>query len=198
MSYEITKERIPNLLTISRIAAIPFLVGLLYLPFEVTAWLALILYIAICITDYLDGYLARRWEVTSPIGTFLDPIADKILVAILLIVFVDLGRLPGFWILPVVIILMREFLIAGLREYLGRKDVKVPVMFIAKWKTTIQMLALGFLIMGDISRDMLFMGWAGILIAAGITGYTGYVYVIAAWEHLVPKETEVPEEEPKE
>lgn len=189
--YEITKERIPNLLTLGRIAFIPVLVILLYIPLHLTSWIALVLYALMCITDYLDGYLARKWQVSSPIGTFLDPIADKILIAVLLIVFVDLGRLPGFWILPVMIILMREFLIAGLREYLGAKDVKVPVIFIAKWKTTIQMLALGFLMVGHISRDLLFLGWTGILIAAGITAYTGYIYVSSAWKHLSePKEDE--------
>ncbi len=184
LNIEITKERIPNLLTFGRIALIPVLVGLLYIPLHITSWLALALYVIMCISDYLDGYLARKWQVTSPVGTFLDPIADKILIAVLLIVFVDLERLPGFWILPVMIILMREFLIAGLREYLGAKDVKVPVMFIAKWKTTVQMLALGFLMVGHINRDLLFVGWTGILFAAGITAYTGYVYVTSAWQHI--------------
>jgi cardiolipin synthase len=184
----ITKKEIPNLLTFSRIAGIPILLALLYVPFEITSWIALFLYIVFCVTDFLDGYLARKWQVSSPIGTFLDPIADKILVAVLLIVFVDLGRLPGFWILPVAIILVRELLIAGLREYLGAKDIKVPVIYISKWKTAIQMIALGFLIVGHISTSFLFIGWAGILIAAGITAYTGYIYIRAAWGHLTGKE----------
>ncbi|MCB9973110.1 MAG: CDP-diacylglycerol--glycerol-3-phosphate 3-phosphatidyltransferase [Rhodospirillales bacterium] len=184
---DLSKEKIPNLLTISRIIAIPVLVGLLYIPLHITSWIALVLYTAMCITDYLDGYLARKWQVTSPIGTFLDPIADKILVAALLLVFVDLGRLPGFWMLPVIIILARELLISGLREYLGAKDVKVPVSFIAKWKTAIQMIALGFLMIGHISNDYLFIGWGGILLAAGITAYTGYAYIKAAWGHLSGK-----------
>ncbi len=186
MRFNISKEEIPNYLTISRVALIPILIGLMYIPFYFTSWIALVLYAAICITDYLDGYLARKWKVVSPMGTFLDPIADKILIAILLIVFVDLGRLPGVWILPVLIILMREFLIAGLREFLGSKDVKVPVMFIAKWKTTVQMVAMGFLIIGHISNSFLFIGWAGILIAAAITAYTGYVYMKAGWQHIAP------------
>ena len=186
----ITREQIPNLLTLSRIGLIPILIGLMYIPLHITSWLALILYIAVCVTDYLDGYLARKWEVASPIGTFLDPIADKILVAVLLIVLVDLGRLPGFWILPVFIILVREFLIAGIREYLGAKDVKVPVLFIAKWKTTVQMSALGFLIVGEVSNNFLFIGWAGILAAAAITAYTGYVYIKAAWGELTSSQKE--------
>lgn len=198
MKFDIQKEQIPNYLTISRVAFIPVLIGLMYIPLHITSWLALILYIFICATDYLDGYLARKWKVVSPIGTFLDPIADKILVAILLIVFVDLGRLPGFWILPVLIILMREFLIAGLREFLGSKDVKVPVMFIAKWKTTIQMVAMGFLIIGHISHNFLFIGWAGILVAAAITAYTGYVYMKAGWQYIAPSENAVVKDEVKE
>lgn len=195
MNFNISKEQLPNYLTISRVALIPFLVGLMYIPLQFTSWLALVLYIAICLTDYLDGYLARKWKVTSPIGTFLDPIADKILVAILLIVFVDLGRLPGFWILPVVIILMREFLIAGLREFLGTRDVKVPVIYIAKWKTTIQMFAMGFLIVGHTNDTLHYIGLAGILIAAAITAYTGYVYMKAAWSHINPEENAVIKEE---
>ncbi len=187
MKFELTRETIPNYLTISRVALIPVLVGFLYFPFHFTSWVALILYAAICITDYLDGYLARKWQVSSPIGTFLDPIADKILVAVLLIVLVDLGRLPGIWILPVAIIFVREFLIAGLREHMGAKNINVPVIFIAKWKTAIQMIAMGFLIIGHLNDMFLYIGWAGILIAAAITAYTGYIYMKSAWEHLVAK-----------
>ena len=183
----IAKEQIPNLLTLSRIALIPVLALLLYLPFSLAAWLALFLYIIICLTDYLDGWLARRMGAVTPLGTFLDPIADKILVAVMLLIFVHIERLPGFWILPVMIILTREFLIAGLREYLGAKKVQVPVMWIAKWKTAVQMFALAFLIIGDVSRDYLFIGWTLLLAAAAITAYTGYAYIKAAWGHLTGK-----------
>ena len=162
---------VPNVLTMARIALLPVIIILMYAGF---GWAALLIYSICAVTDFLDGFLARKLNAVTPFGTFLDPIADKVFVALLLIVMVDTGQLDGIFILPVLVILVREFLISGLREFLGPKDVQVPVTMIAKWKTTIQMLAIGFLI----------VGWALITAAAGITAYTGYIYLKASWIHL--------------
>lgn len=180
----VKKESLPNLLTVSRIALIPVLLLFVYLPYDPTAWLAVMMYVWICFTDFLDGYLARKYNVVSSIGTFLDPIADKILIAVLLVVFVDIGYLDDFWVIPVMVILVREFVISGLREFLATKEVKVPVTLIAKWKTTIQMVALGGLLLTPVHLWFLYLGQAGILAAAAITAYTGFIYVQAAWKDL--------------
>lgn len=147
-------------------------------------WSALVLYSLCAITDFLDGYLARKLNAVSAFGTFLDPIADKVFVALLLVVMVDTGQLAGVFILPALAILTREFLISGLREFLGPKDIQVPVTKIAKWKTAVQMIALGFLIVGPTHIAFLSIGLILITAAAGITAYTGYLYLKAAWDHL--------------
>lgn len=172
---------IPNQLTLSRIALLPVLIWLIY---SGHSWLALALYVICAVTDFLDGYLARKLGAVSAFGTFLDPISDKIFVVVLLVVLVDVGALSGLWIVPVLIILSREFLVSGLREFLGPKDVKVPVTKLAKWKTTLQMLSLGFLIIAPALPVLLLAGQILTLIAAIITAHTGALYLKAGWQHL--------------
>lgn len=172
---------IPNILTLSRIALLPVLIALIYME---QSWAALILYIFCAISDFLDGYLARKLNSVSAFGTFLDPISDKIFVALLLVALVDTGALSGLWVIPVLLILSREFLVSGLREFLGPKDVKVPVTKLAKWKTTTQMLSLGFLIIAPALPAALLIGQILILLAALITAQTGALYLKAGWIHL--------------
>ena len=174
---------LPNILTLSRIVALPFLVALLWWPGWTTGYLfAFVLYAVMALTDYFDGYLARKLNQISPFGTFLDPISDKISVGALLVLLVEFDRLQGLWILPVILILTREFLISGLREFLGPQNVQLPVTQLAKWKTAIQMVALGLLILGPIVPLALELGQWGLLLAAVITVMTGWGYMKAGLE----------------
>ena len=136
---------IPNILTFTRILAIPVLMGLLLFVDDPTgSWLAFSVYTYACITDFFDGYLARAWHQQSAFGRFLDPIADKLLVSSVLLILVGIDRFHGLTVLPAAVILCREILVSGLREFLAELRVAVPVSYLAKWKTTVQMLALGF------------------------------------------------------
>lgn len=192
-------RQLPNILTISRIVLLPALIALFFMPGEAAAWTALWVYIFCAVTDFFDGYLARMLNITSNFGTFLDPISDKILVASLLIALAAFDRLDGPWMIPAIIIMMREFLIAGLREFLGPQNVKVPVSKLAKWKTAFQMTALGFLVIGDYGDDTmqsvfgflsdnvvgaLLTGQILLTIAAAITVFTGWNYLKAGAKHI--------------
>ncbi len=179
---------LPNLMTMARILVIPLIIFLLYIPLAWAAWAALFLYILAAITDFFDGYIARKMNEVSDFGKFLDPIADKILVGSLLVVLAALDRLDGIWVIPAVVIMVREFLISGLREYLGPKNVTVPVMKLAKWKTALQMTALGFLIVGHYGDSVLpytlLIGQVGLSIAAVMTVITGWHYMRIGFNHM--------------
>ncbi|MBL6957596.1 MAG: CDP-diacylglycerol--glycerol-3-phosphate 3-phosphatidyltransferase [Rhodospirillales bacterium] len=183
------RRRLPNILTLSRIVAIPVLILLLYVPQPLGNWLAFSVYTYACITDFFDGYLARAWEQQSAMGRFLDPIADKLLVASVLLVLVGLDRISGYTVLPAAVILCREILVSGLREFLAEVQVRVPVTILAKWKTTIQMLALGFLLVGAAGPDFgplstAEVGIYGLWGAAVLTLGTGYDYLRAGLKHI--------------
>jgi cardiolipin synthase len=176
---------LPNLLTLSRIAVIPLVVLLLYVPGPGAAWSAALLFTVACLTDWFDGYLARSWHQESPIGRFLDPIADKLLVSAVLFVLVAIGRLSGLSVFPALVILLREVLVSGLREYLAGVQVGLPVSRLAKWKTGIQMVAIGILVLGDAWHDLLPpVGVAGLWLAAALTLVTGWDYLRAGWKHM--------------
>ncbi|MEQ8195270.1 MAG: CDP-diacylglycerol--glycerol-3-phosphate 3-phosphatidyltransferase [Rhodospirillales bacterium] len=197
--------KLPNILTFSRIAAIPIVVLLLLLPQPLGNWLAFSVYVYACITDFFDGYLARAWEQQSSLGKFLDPIADKLLVAAVLLMLVGIDRIQGLTLLPAAVILCREILVSGLREVLATVRVGVPVSTLAKWKTTIQLIALGFLIVGNAGPDFgpvptLQIGVVGLWGAAILTLVTGYDYLRHGLRqiHEVDAETaEKPEETAK-
>src|ERR1700733_7312403 len=138
-----------NKLTASRIIVIPVILILLMIPHAWAAWVALVLFVAAGITDLLDGYMARRDNQVSMIRQFLDPIADKLLIAAVILFLVANGQISGLAIWPAVIILLREVAVSGLREFLAGVRVSMPVSHLAKWKTTLQIVALGFLIIGD-------------------------------------------------
>ncbi|MGB0681602.1 MAG: CDP-diacylglycerol--glycerol-3-phosphate 3-phosphatidyltransferase [Magnetovibrionaceae bacterium] len=178
------QAHLPNILTTSRILIIPLVVVLMALGTPFGAWGAFALYTYACITDFFDGYLARALKVQSALGRFLDPIADKLLVATVLMVLVANDSLVGWHVVPAVVILIREILVSGLREFLAEVSVRVPVTYLAKWKTTIQMLALGFLIVGKVGPDFgpvstSEIGLVGIWLAALLTLVTGYDYLRA-------------------
>lgn len=182
---------LPNLLTISRIVAIPVVITLLYLPGKIWDLMASGIFIAACFTDFLDGYFARAWQQTSSFGRVLDPIADKLLVASCLLVLVDINSIRGISIIPALIILCREILVSGLREFLAELQVPLPVSRLAKWKTGIQMAALGCLLIGKESWTAIptqTVGLAGLWFAALLTLITGYDYLNAGLQHMASNE----------
>jgi len=176
--------KIPNMLTIGRIGAIPLLVvALIFLDAPMANWIAFALYTAACVTDFFDGFLARALKQQSAFGRFLDPIADKLLVASVLLVLVGVDRINDVTVLPAAVILCREILVSGLREFLAEVRVPMPVTAMAKWKTGIQMLALGFLIVGPAGPDFgplttTEVGIVGLWGAALLTLITGADYLI--------------------
>lgn len=140
---------LPNLLTLLRIAAIPALVGLVAIQNQVACVVAFALYIAACITDYFDGALARSRKQTSDLGRMMDPIADKLLVGALLLVLAGTQQLRFYALFAAILIMLREIAISGLREYMASRHETVPSTQLAKWKTAIQMFAIGFLVLGN-------------------------------------------------
>ncbi|EWY41122.1 CDP-diacylglycerol--glycerol-3-phosphate 3-phosphatidyltransferase [Skermanella stibiiresistens SB22] len=188
---------LPNLLTLSRIIVIPIIIGLFFVREHWAAWTACGLFALAAITDYFDGYLARSWSQVSLVGKFLDPIADKLLVAAVLFMLVAVDKLSGVAVLPAVVILLREVLVSGLREFLAGIRVGMPVSKLAKWKTAIQMVALGILIVGDDGPPNLpvqAIGEAGLWAAGLLTLITGWDYMRAGWKHM--NEEREPEPDP--
>jgi CDP-diacylglycerol--glycerol-3-phosphate 3-phosphatidyltransferase/cardiolipin synthase len=176
---------LPNLLTYLRILAVPAVVLCLFLiPGDAGRWWALTIYVAACLTDWLDGYLARVWHQQSLLGRMLDPIADKLLVGATLLMLTHDNTIDRLNVAAAAIILCREILVSGLREFLAELNVKVHVTQLAKWKTTMQMFALGVLLAGP-AGDRLLPGvtWGGLVMlwmAALLTLWTGYDYLKAA------------------
>ena len=180
---------LPNLLTYGRILLVAVMVGAFYLEGDFARWTALSIFAVAGATDFFDGYLARAWAQQSRLGQMLDPIADKLLVAVALILLVAWETISGITLIPAIVILCREILVSGLREFLATAKVSVPVSVLAKWKTTLQMFALGFLLAGP-AGDKVFelntvVGEAGLWGAALLTLYTGYDYFRAGVRHAV-------------
>lgn len=171
----------------SRIVVIPLVIATFYFDSIESRWLAVLLFGGAAISDFFDGWLARRWNQVSALGRFLDPIADKLLVAAVLMMLVGFERLSHLSLLPAVIILCREILVSGLREFLAELRVGMPVTKLAKWKTTFQLMALPVAIMGDMApwgipaREL---GEALLWIAAVLTILTGYDYLKAGLQHM--------------
>jgi cardiolipin synthase len=184
---------LPNLLTLSRIAAIPVIVLLVALHLPAADLAACVLFSAAAITDYFDGRIARGRRQISNLGRMLDPIADKLLVGATLMVLAGQGRLSNWGLYPAIVILLREILVSGLREYLAGLRVGLPVTNLAKWKTGFQMGALGTLLAGDDSALLLhlsllpvsFIGEAMLWVAAALTLLTGWDYLKAGLRHAI-------------
>lgn len=171
---------LPNALSISRLFLLPLIMAGLFLEAQIgpaATWFCFVLYMIAALTDYLDGYLARKLNQISAFGTFFDPISDKIFVGALLVLLVGFDRLEGLWMIPVIVIISRELLISGLREYLGPHNIQMPVTKLAKWKTATQMAALGLLILGAALPFALLLGQGLLLIAALLTLQTGWIYL---------------------
>ncbi|MGH1403550.1 MAG: CDP-diacylglycerol--glycerol-3-phosphate 3-phosphatidyltransferase [Alphaproteobacteria bacterium] len=184
---DIIKNNIANILTISRLFLLPVIIALFYAESSwggFAIWLCLFFYIIASITDYFDGYIARKLNQISAFGTFLDPISDKIFVSSLLILLTAFGKIDGLWLICVILIFAREFMISGLREFLGPKNVKVPVTRLAKWKTATQMLSLGFLIIGGYAPYAKELGLVLLLLATILTLITGLSYMITGFRHM--------------
>ena len=181
-------KTLPMILTLSRIVAIPVLVALFYVDGDWVRYVACALYTSAAVTDYFDGYLARAWKQQSKLGRIFDPIADKLLVSATILMLVAFGRISGVMVLPALVILCREVLVSGLREFLAEIRVGLPVSRLAKWKTGIQMTALGFLIVGDAAPTaflpVTWIGVAGLWIAAVLTLITGWDYLQAGLRHI--------------
>jgi len=182
---------LPNILTISRILAIPLIVALFWFKGDTARWVMLALFTLAGVTDYFDGLLARSMGSISNLGRFLDPVADKLLVSALLIMLVWSGNISGLVILPALVILCREILVSGLREFLAGIKVGVPVSNLAKWKTGVQMVALGFLIVGRAGPNFWHpeltttaIGELLLWVAALLTLITGYDYLQAGLKHM--------------
>ena len=173
-----SKNNIPNLLTILRIILIPGIIICMELNDPYYNWVGLIFYIIACLSDFLDGYLARKFEIESNFGRFLDPIADKILVVAMLIILLDNDKITGFFVYPTLVIIIREILVSGLRDFFWHSSKSLFVTKLSKWKTLIQMSSLGFLIVsGNFSTNLiLYTGNFGLTLASIFTIYTGYIY----------------------
>ncbi len=172
---------LPNVLTLGRVAALPLLIAAFYLPSPVANWTALAVFVAASLTDYFDGWVARRRNQYSDFGRVLDPIADKLLVATALFMLAAFGRLTPPSIVAAIVILSREIFVSGLREFLaGRTAAALPVTGLAKWKTAVQMTAIGFLLVGEAAFWRIpaqAIGEVGLWLAAVLTAVTGWAYL---------------------
>ncbi len=179
---------IPNLLSAYRIAVIPVLTLFFYIGGPAATWINVVIFFFACISDFLDGVIARYTKQTSVFGKFLDATADKILIGGVLMLLVSFGRLTNIWIIPALIIFIREILVSGLREFLGLYNVSVPISWMGKWKTAMQMFASGFLMAGDYGPALVphsfVIGQVAFLIATVMTVVSGWDYMKAGIETL--------------
>ena len=171
-------KNIPNCLTFLRIILIPCIIILLEIGTKKYDWLALFFYVFACFSDFLDGYLARKFEIESNFGKFFDPIADKILVVSVIFIMVVQDKIQGILIYPALIIILREILVSGLRDFFSYKKENLIVTNLSKWKTLIQMTSLGFLIVQHNfeTKFIYYCGFIGLTLASVLTIYTGYLY----------------------
>jgi len=178
---------LPNMLTLSRILSLPLFVGAFYLEGAAAYWTSFAIFALAGITDFFDGYLARAWQQQSGFGRFLDPIADKLLIAVAIVMLVAFDRVAGLAVLPALVILCREILVSGLREFLAEIRISVPVSYLAKWKTAVQMVAIGLLLLGDVMPSLPLgeIGAFGIWAAAVFTLITGFDYFRHGLRHLL-------------
>jgi cardiolipin synthase (CMP-forming) len=175
---------LPNILTLFRLALLPFMIALFFMPWEWAAWTCLALYVMGAASDGLDGWIARRFGKITAFGTMLDPVSDKIFVATIMLMLVASGRIEGVWVLLVVAIIIREFAVSGLREFMGPRGIQVPVTNLAKWKTAVQMAALGLLIVAPYIPGGPLSGLAALTAATALTLFTGWGYLKAGLDHI--------------
>jgi len=189
-------KKIPNILTIGRIIIVPFFVLAFYLPGFYGDLTACLLFVIASFTDFLDGMLARMMGEESKLGELLDPIADKIIVATALILLVMSGTIKHYEVIAAIIILTREILISGLREFLARGQIKLPVTNLAKLKTFLQMVAIALLLTGETGNKILnfqdynaqTIGIILLWLSAFLTLYTGYEYLRKGIDHAISED----------
>ena len=171
-------KNIPNLLTLIRILLIPVIILFMEIDEELYRWLSLCLYFIACISDFFDGYLARKFEIESNFGRFLDPIADKILIVSIIFILIAQSKINGLFVYAALIIVIREILVSGLRDFFSHSSANLLVTNLSKWKTLIQMFSLGFLIVSDNFETILILytGLVGLTVSSIITIHTGYYY----------------------
>jgi cardiolipin synthase len=188
-NFMFTLASIPNWMTVMRIVITPLVAVLIWSDINPLGYqFALYLYTVASVTDYVDGFIARWLKVESPLGEMLDPIADKLLIAAVLLALASVDKSGWLFLLPALIILIREFMISGLREYLAKQNVSAPVTTLAKWKTTALILALGFLMGAPGFPSFPFaheIGLTLLWISAILTIHTGSAYVRGALRHVV-------------
>ena len=180
------KLKIPNILTIGRIILVPVFIGTFYLPGALGDWIPFLVFVLASFTDFLDGLLARLYKEESKLGELLDPIADKILVAAALVLLVMNGIIKNYEVIAAIIILTREILISGLREFLAKSAVSVPVSNLAKFKTFIQMFSIAILLTGETGNKLInfqnynaqTIGIVLLWLSAFLTLYTAYDYLV--------------------
>lgn len=185
---------LPNILTYARIVAVPLVVLCFFVEgrlqsTDTARWWAVVIFVVASVTDFFDGYLARVWKQTSNIGRMLDPIADKLLVSACLLLLAADGTIAGWALWAAIIILCREILVSGLREYLASLKVSVPVSRLAKWKTTVQMFSIVFLLAGPAGDKVIpyatEFGLVMLWVAAILTLWTGWDYFRAGLKHVI-------------
>ena len=179
---------IPNLLCMFRIAVIPFMMVLFYFDNNVTVWFNIVLFALAGISDFLDGYIARATGQTTLLGKFLDSSTDKMLVGATILLLAAFGRLDGLWLVPAVIIFLREIFIAGVREFMALHNVIVHISRMGKWKLTVQVVSLGFLVAGPYGDSLiphsLEIGKTLFLVATVLTIWSGWDYLREAWKEI--------------
>ena len=193
------KTKIPNILTIGRIIIVPIFVFSFYLPGFYGDIIPFILFIVASFTDFLDGLLARMFKEESKLGELLDPIADKIIVATALILLVMDGTIKNYEVVAAIIILTREILISGLREFLAKGRIKLPVSNLAKLKTVLQMVAISILLTGETGNRILSfqdynaqtIGIILLWLSAFLTLYTGYDYLRKGIDHAISEDNKL-------
>lgn len=177
-------RQLPNQLTIARVVAVPVLCLFIGMGNGWLRWLALIIYVAAAVTDWLDGFLARRMGLQSDFGRMLDPIADKLLVGCLIVIFAWTRDIWGLDLVPAIAILFREIFVSGLREFMGKREVTVPVTFLAKWKTTVQLVALFFFILQGVLPGFNIISDVLLWVAGLLTVWTGWQYLVSVMPYF--------------
>ena len=181
-------KSLPNLMTVLRLIAAPVVAILIWLD-DINAGYApaLALFVLASLSDFLDGWIARRMGIVSKFGAMLDPIADKVLIGVCLLALAHVTEDGWLFFLPALVIMTREFLISGLREYMAGRSVSIPVSQVAKWKTTLQLVAIGILIAAPVFPGLALINEAGLLVlwfAAAITAQTGFAYFRGTLDHV--------------
>lgn len=179
---------LPNLLTIARVLAVPVIVALMFIPSEFVRWIVAVLFAGAAVTDWFDGWIARRRGQTSAFGRFLDPIADKLLTSAVMVMLVASYTISGVHVVAVILIISREILISGLREFLAGDNVPVPVTFLAKCKTALQSVAILVLIVAPATGEVVhIVGLVLLWLAAAATVITGADYLNKGMRHILAR-----------